>query len=388
MRAALSVVASMLLLPEASGWVTSDRPMPAEALAARAALELGAVPASVLDTHSITGAFAKVRIGYQPLGVKILNFVRRIKIHNSTVYMEKVRGQTNGRINSWLHGLSYLLRVRGSLPEVDFILDATDRPNCDAQDERGAFVRAPTFVFSKQPGAGCLLVPDHSIMQPAYFANVSAYSYAALRRLSRGMPFGGRERALWFDISPGTAKRPNNKWFRTRFRKWTIDTPPALEASEPLPVHTALLGKIRGASGGCDHQFFACAEGQGWTMRYKNILLCGSTAVWFRTKEQLERPFLEYWHSFIESGKHIVLITDGKQLSAIPANASSIAAAGEALVSQLLHPRAAVDYLGALLDLYAQRQAGTTHASRPGANFYKVNLPAAVSYPLEAGGYL
>lgn len=361
------------------------------ALDARAGFELHGIPSSLLNAAAIHHAYAVIRQGYRRGYTSAptarndpLRYVWHIRIRNSSVYVETEVPRVK-RFARWLHGLSVLLHTYGKIPDVDFVFDANDTPNCDATDVYGRFTRAPAFAVNKRRGSGCVLVPDASILQPAYFANTSAYSYMTLRRFSQNAPFKTRERAMWFDIMEGTARPGNNKYWRTAFRRWIISTQPMLNGTK-LPVHMS-FEKVKQASKGCEHQFFACAEGQGWTMRHKNILLCGSLAVWFRTPAQAARPFIEYWDSFIQPGKHFVLVTDAAQLAALPLNASEMAEQAEALVSQVLHPKVVVEYLRMLLMKFSAMQVTSRRMRVRGtpdmANFVRVSLPPVVRLEAE-----
>lgn len=382
---ALAIVLLGLPAWAEGGGPSGDTPASWARLNARAAAELATVPAPALRPSALLRAYVAAKAELRER--KLINYVRYFRIVNSTVYVLRERGRTAGRIHAWLHGLHHVLRaagVGGGLPDVDFILDANDIAACHLQ-RNALLARAPIFSFSKRPGTGCVLVPCFSTMHDQYFAPDSAYSYASLRRFASANPIGARQKAIYFDLGTNGAPPTSNKGLRATFRRWLASHPP-MQADEELAVHDALAHKIRGALAGCNHQLFACAEGQAWTMRYKNILLAGAAVLWFRTPQQALLPFEEYWHRDVVPGKHIVLVTAAPQLRALPTNLSEIGAAGEQLAAELLHPTAIVRYLTSVLRQYAALQAqGVPTVRQLGLRgFYKVKLPPLVGYPLAA----
>lgn len=344
----------MMAVIAISVYVTIVRPsdelmsMSMVSLKARAQRELAAIPLHSLVPTALSRSYDVAR---HHAGRKLAHWLMHVRILNSSAFVRHLPGRVaSKRVSRWLHGLHLVLND-GGLPDVELIIDLNDIPACNI---------GPFFSTNKRPGSGCILGPCYSLLQRDYFGNSSVYSYAVLRRFAAVSPWRARRRAIWFDLTSAYASAGANKGVRRLFDTWLRPhgVVRVARSRAVLTVTRSLGAPTKSGVKGCEHQYFAVAEGNGgWTMRFKNVLLCGSLALWFRTSEQLASTTShEFWEDAVENGTHFWQVSTPAQLSRMPTNAEAIAAAGEDVVTSLLHPTSVITYLRVLLVEYARLQ--------------------------------
>ena len=162
----------------------------------------------------------------------------------------------------------------GDVPDVDFIVCA---------DDVSLVPDAPVFVQAKQQHMKNIAIPDYSFLQAAYRDKKGPFAYARLVETSK-KPAAKRDPRILWDGDLLKQKRLGLRQF--------IDARPSLfHLVRQAPVNEFGKAFYKDASMYCDYSAVLHVEGNTWSMRLKNILLCGAV---LREKLQCFPGFLQY----------------------------------------------------------------------------------------------
>ena len=307
----------------------------------------------------------------------------RIRVLKRQLFMTKRGRCLHERHKAFLEGLLGLLATH-ELPDVDFIVSMNDKPPCEAAGNESL----PIGTFSKRSGCNSILVPCFSMMQDRRGATHSCalavrtlsserpctrrrytqpkgiYSYHRLtqwRRKVRSNRFGG----LWFD-SNGQQRALSMRGLAPKLP----DTLPLIGPKDQLSFFQSLHSSASPRAGWRVMAFPAdakCAnathwvymEGIAWSMRLKNILLCGALVFW-PNAPGIGMRYREYWHALIEPDEHMLILnTSEPNWEAdllLGERARQVASRASDVAEDVLHPENIKLYLLLLLRQYSRLQ--------------------------------
>eukprot|EP00966_Prymnesium_polylepis_P195299 4526897-Prymnesium_polylepis.1 len=236
------------------------------------------------------------------------------------LYNRRRRRCLNYRHRSFLEGMLKLLETspNGSLPDVVLLVSMDDHPPCETGEARlkmlvrNGFRRngtllprqylpyyektsqwqkpqpLPVTAWCKSSRCESMLIPCFSMLHQAYRRSEGRYSYSTLVRLGE-VPWRDRVRRIYWDMR-FEGRRAGMKFAVSRLKRHR-------------PGVVVAVNGTTDPTEGCQHAMWVHAEGSTWSMRLKNILLCGSLVIWFRDTV-LHKLYHEYWHAFLRPGVH------------------------------------------------------------------------------------
>eukprot|EP00966_Prymnesium_polylepis_P242735 5613417-Prymnesium_polylepis.1 len=326
----------------------------------------------------------------------------RIRVIGRSLYMNKRGRCLHNRHKAYLEGLLKLLETH-DVPNVDFIMSTNDNPACEAEDEP-----LPIGTFSKSAGCSNILIPCWSMMQDMcashstspevadrtfvialwhalksqiartlaplnvlYTTGSGIYSYEGLTR-QRGSTDAGSTRSpgLWWDAL-GAGSSTREKALRALMNHTLLDRIPLLGPGNlaKLQADERTRGRFRQTPAPlgtvCPNAtHWVHMEGVTYSMRLKNILLCGNLAVWVDPPPERDR-YNEYWFSLLHPlSEHMWMLdtadADGAGRSGflLGQRARRMAAQTTAIATEALAPTSIMLYLQLLLTAYSELHRG------------------------------
>ncbi|CAE7208501.1 unnamed protein product [Symbiodinium natans] len=278
----------------------------------------------------------------------------RIRVLGGRVFVRKLQGtRVRGELWSdrqlkYLEGLLSVVETE-QLEDVDFVVSLLDNPVCEFFKNGLAM---PVMVFAKTPSCQNILVPDHSLMQDEYQHSVfgSNFGWAAV--------VGKALQHKWRDRAPGIFWDGD---FGKHQRRGLAPLRPSLVMGQRKPLKQWNMDVYTSPSDHCSYQRSLNAQGNTWSMRLKNILLCGTAAIWFLPRPSMR--YAEYWYDALEENKHYVALREEEARTDMEAilkledrKLRLIAQRGFNRTAAVLRPWAVRRYVGALLRRYAALQ--------------------------------
>eukprot|EP00439_Symbiodinium_sp_Y106_P065527 s2611_g10.t1 len=300
------------------------------------------------------------KLGHGLLRVRVLGkrlFVRKLQ-------GTRVRGELwSDRQLKFLEGLLSVLEAE-QVEDVDFVVSLLDTPVCEFFNNGLAM---PVFVFAKMPSCQDILVPDHSLMQDEYQHGAfgSQFHWSAIVGKALSRRWHEREPGIFWDGDFG-------KWMRkglTKFRASLVLTDRKPEKHWNMDVYTS-------PSDHCSYRRSLNAQGNTWSMRLKNILLCGTAAIWYQPKR-----YSEYWYDALEEGKHYLGIREEAALEDLERVSQLedrklrlVAQQGFNQTAAILRPPSVRKYFAILLHRYAALQKFSPSAAhaKDAADFQEI----------------
>eukprot|EP00927_Polykrikos_kofoidii_P053900 TRINITY_DN48423_c0_g1_i1.p1 TRINITY_DN48423_c0_g1~~TRINITY_DN48423_c0_g1_i1.p1 ORF type:complete len:992 (+),score=85.68 TRINITY_DN48423_c0_g1_i1:407-2977(+) len=240
----------------------------------------------------------------------------------------------------------------GRIPDIDIIIGLSDVPYCELYPWGR---NAPVMVFAQRKDCGNILIPDNSLMHNEYRHgdHNSAFHYLRLVRDSRKTPWDTRQRGIVWD---GEFNKPS--------RRNLASLSEFLSVEPSLPLSRFDVPGTVVAHRACNYTATLDAEGFSYSMRLKNILLCGSGAIRY-----LPPPYAryeEYWVPAMIEFKHYLSVRaetaaasrkDLMHILALPDDViHRVAQEGFRFAVNVLRPEMVLEYLISVLTHYSSLQ--------------------------------